>query len=735
MANLREITSGTGFQNGQANAGDSRFWTYRGETSRGNPRPGVPQAAINAVDNAGSVVRYYWWEYTGTDTDLVDGQINRMWANAADFDGDYFTLISESTTGNQVSTWNPTTRRQFSFPPNGFNTNMNLNMVPWRGGNPTNNQVNHIVFAVWLSLNFTDYDVTERNNWGRVITNGNVNAAGWTIVDSTTQGLQDFNFTLPVNLLNLSDPTVTVNRNLAIEPDGTIVVDTSGSGTGVSNVQIIQPATLGDTSTNLRVDFSNGTNVETDLPRLIMPDYFYSRGGPWDLMRDPVQLVAAPPDDIGTAGQVLHVVENAQGTRRLEFTSPTSSITVQEEGGTPVEDVSLIEFDSRHFAIAQRSDGGAEVVLTASAAGSGVTFEGVDIGGNITRAPQATTLVSRNNLITTVSGDNNEIATIDVIFPNSVDYTDLSVTVSGNQVNANSGDGTAQTVLFNGVDSHLDWQVGQAGYALTADQQNLFEFTVVNFMAPEGIMEVTVADGEVIRRVDFVAGPGVSTPIWSIFAGAPNLITQDEMGDPIDPIVIDIPELSTRRELGHQLVEIFLTVYTVTIVESHSSATGNGTAFLPNNTQITDGAFSIVKNPTDYDLVVSARTGAHQIQGETTVLSQTYTLAPGEAAEFVYSDKVNAWVVINHDRVEGGEASIPSIFQHIQETAASTWTIHNMSDTTRPIITVYNTSGEVILPQNIETAQTTSASTGAVTSRTITITFPINLTGSVTYVG
>ena len=69
-----------------------------------------------------------------------------------------------------------------------------------------------------------------------------------------------------------------------------------------------------------------------------------------------------------------------------------------------------------------------------------------------------------------------------------------------------------------------------------------------------------------------------------------------------------------------------------------------------------------------------------------------------------------------------------AILNHTQSTAATQWSINNTLNSVRPVITVYDSTGEVILPMSV------TALTGG-SGNTVTIEFPIAVAGFATLVG
>ena len=307
----------------------------------------------------------------------------------------------------------------------------------------------------------------------------------------------------------------------------------------------------------------------------------------------------------------------------------------------------------------------------------------------------------------------------------------MDVSIPGNEV-AETGE---QVITFGNVDPNLGWVTGQEGYSFSSDLSTLFTFTVDTYSPITNALQVTIADGSVLRRQAAPTGvPAMGIPDpdvqFAIFAGAP--------GGTVDAPIVDIPELSTRVREGHSLIGAeFLTTYQVNIIQTLSGGSipvsDPFQARLPRSSHVVDGSFSIVKNETGMVLTVDTFTVSGAVDNIRTraglpVLS--YQLAAGDSAMFVYSTITSAWEVVWHNEDQVDISPLPRIYHHEEIPEANTWTIAHGLNSLRPTITVYDNNNEVIIPDTIVASVESNVNT-------ITITFPgtMAVAGYATLVG
>ena len=116
--------------------------------------------------------------------------------------------------------------------------------------------------------------------------------------------------------------------------------------------------------------------------------------------------VGAFPGYLLLPGVTLELVYSVATTPNGFLNASGSSLTVQEEGDTPIERVDNIVFDNRHFSVLDRSNGDVEIFATAALTG-GIGVDNEDEDGMIADVANApSNLITGRTLVSTIgAGD------------------------------------------------------------------------------------------------------------------------------------------------------------------------------------------------------------------------------------------------------------------------------------------------------------------------------------------
>lgn len=146
MSTLREITDGTGYQNGSEPTRSARYWTYRGETMAS---PGEDDQSYEALNLNRAL--YVWFEYTGTDVAGARQLVNDHFAAVAAADG-----TPNSSPRTTLTATNNAFRERFAVTNSVSNVGQlgSMQAFPVRGGDTVAST--HIVFALVTDLNVTN---------------------------------------------------------------------------------------------------------------------------------------------------------------------------------------------------------------------------------------------------------------------------------------------------------------------------------------------------------------------------------------------------------------------------------------------------------------------------------------------------------------------------------------------------------------------------------------------------
>ena len=473
MADLREITAGTGFQAGSPSVTLDR-WTYRGITL---VQPGTPNQNLQSIIDRPTRGGVIWMrmDYTGGDTASAEEAIVRMMNGNAFPDAiEDFYITFRNTSGNVIETTNNTVAGDqvtgtigYSYGTFGQNRHPSFRIAPWSRVGST---------GMWMVVNNINIGTTgfggNVQTYSRFIQYGQgLGNAGLDlhagVIDDPTDGYTNFVFTLPTNVrdrlsvdgeeptdANDMDNGVLYKSGLYLERFATQTAeDNDRSNDQVLAVNqngevVLAPADSNDTFVTGFHTFynvansapnSNGTafitllrnqgqaNIDIPIPDYI-PDYLkrdiaigVDGGETNPFANEDSQFQNGAPSDIGTAGQVLAV--NTAGTA-LEFTTPSTDIdvfgrTTDNLNSHEVTSAALnrLSFDPDHFILSEGTAGQITVVSSAGTPGTinvlnvPETGSRSQVGTNVDQLAFGTALTARQD------GGSATDVVIDFVYP------------------------------------------------------------------------------------------------------------------------------------------------------------------------------------------------------------------------------------------------------------------------------------------------------------------------------
>ena len=562
MSTLREITDGTGFQNGSEPTQSARYWTYRGETVAS---PGEDDQSYEALNLNRAL--YVWFEYTGSDVAGARALVNAHFAAVRAADG-----TPNSSPRTTLTATNNAFRERFAVTNSVSNVGEigSMQAFPVRGGDTVAST--HIVFALVTDLNVTNAAGQRAFFQQNLLSIAEINLSNY-IFTTNIGGWEDFNFTLPttftsdVNITQLADANQPEPRPLAISSAGKVVLgdnapvfngvytarlqnshftvsvgsgfidtsnwvdvfDTSMSIAGfdwlvgqrgfafivdendpsdfdgtrrLAAITCTGADTTGDGDLTFRVDeiianpVSAGSQVFIDTTgnnRVVITPF------------DPrPRLPGDTVDDFVVSGTVsgtdLVLTRNGGGTVTVTGLPDGTALSVTQENGASVMDVSNLVFDDRHFSVTTTAAGDPEVTFNASVLG-GAQVEGVNALGNTITASDPATISLRNGLVSAITnpGSSSETITVDAkprtfVLPGTtsispelfaVNFIGASTALGNRAMPANPTDGdwfevsnpfsrgtvTLVTSATTGV--HFDGDTSSTEYAITSDIENV----------------------------------------------------------------------------------------------------------------------------------------------------------------------------------------------------------------------------------------------------------------------
>lgn len=740
MADLRNITSGTGFQNGAGSGGDTGNWTYRGTTNAGTPGAfggtlDYPEQATIQAELDANRAFAVWFEYTGSDRDTVETSVRRWFADGGTLAGTQ-ELFARDASGSNLAT-----RTMGGSSSDAFRTYL------WRGDAVPGFMYVALVITTQNIPSSVSRIVTE-GQWNNFIWGSGVNHSSFAISDPTA-GYTDFNFTLPVNITGdtqingpltvqsdtnlrdglrvastlvlegytaateFDDSSLATRSNLRIDTATGFVynspIDASDANQYVDNITI-EPDLLNG-QRQFRIHYNTGGSELSDNIRNIVPRYF-------DELGDLPNGIASPPDAIGSTGQILRV-EEVTGSdlvvrRRLNW---ADSLSVTEEGSTPISLVDNIVFDNRHFTVVDSGSGDVEVVLTASAAGGGASIQNPS---GSTESPDPATIIAGGGLSLTVTdeGSATETARID-----SLDVTLIGSAGSANinQLNVYSspaGSGRSYTlpnVMSSG--SSPERIIGDGDFLVlknastTADVTILTSALGVTHRIDGDTGNIVLSPGEILTLVYSESGSrnGDSSEGWVTTHRTierQNLTVTDEDGTPTvtDPANLVFGDgLDLTVDTGTSTATVSLPF---TPAPDYVNYTDLDVTLSDGNIGTADEGTSITISNVESDLDWQVGQLGYSYSGDlSTLFTFTVTATDLPAGEMTVdvdsvirtSDLLHTRYLIFAGAPVGGTAAIPTLstVEHtdmstISNNRADVYTV-NLVNTTRPIVLPFTT--------------------------------------------